>query len=182
MLYSSVHFICRLRLPDSHCLTCLGTYTKVPPMAEVWGEIQHSLIPLWWAHVKMVLPFFCRIWQNVSYKKGKDTWAIKSGFFPLFVFGNERRWDIGKWGKYYAASQSLFPPMSQMPMFPFSGTYSNFKIKSCGKIHSWSKYCVSQIHSVREASTNPVICGLFSFCFILWPVLPLSWFFNIYWN
>lgn len=98
-------------------------------------------------------------------QEGERHMSYKIGiFFPLFVFGNERRWDIGKWGKYYAAPQSLFPPMSQMPMFPFSGTYSNFKIKSCGKIHLQSKYCVSQVHSVREASTNAVIHGLFSFC------------------
>lgn len=113
-----------------------------------------------WFHcdwlVKMVLPLFCRIWQNMSYMKGKETWDIKSGFFSaFFMSGNSmgrRKWDIRKWGKYYAALQSLFPPMSQMLIFSFSGTYSNFKIKNCGKIHSQSKYYVSQVHSVTDAS------------------------------
>lgn len=71
MFYFSVHFNCILRLPDSRCLIRPGTYTKAPPTAEVWGKTEYNLIPLQWAHVKTVLQLLCKIWQNMSCKKGK---------------------------------------------------------------------------------------------------------------
>lgn len=108
MLYFSVHFNCSLRLPDNHCLTCPGIYTKAPPRAEVWEKIKYNLIPLWWAHVKMVPLLFCKLWQNMSCVKGK----VKC--FALFWkrglgkrSSREKTWEIETVLYYIARSVSF---------------------------------------------------------------------------
>lgn len=85
MFYFSVHFNYILRLPDSHCLTRPGTYTKAPPTAEVWGKTEYNLIPLQWAHVKTAATVLQDLTKR-ELQEGKDPWTLKTRFLCSFSF------------------------------------------------------------------------------------------------